>query len=66
MIGYTYLEYYIITLECDDYETPSQIVNANSATYTTKNFKIIEIEDFNHKQLDMTNNYKKILITIMR
>ena len=59
MIGYTYLEYYIVTLECDDYETPSQIVNADNALYKTNNFKIIEIEDFNHKSLDMTHNYKK-------
>ena len=59
MIGYTYLNYYIITLECDDYESSPKIMNVDNATYYTKNYKIIEIEDFNHKSLDMTTNYKK-------
>ena len=59
MIGYTYLEYYIVTLECDDYKSCSQIINAENATYYTSNYKIIEIEDFNYKSLDKTDNFKK-------
>ena len=59
MIGYTYLEHYIVTIEYDDYESCSKIINAENALYKTNNFKIIEIEDFNHKSLDMTNIYKK-------
>ena len=59
MIGYIYLDYYIITLECDDYESISEIINAENATYSTNNFKIIEIEDFSCKSLDITNIYKK-------
>ena len=59
MIGYAYIEYYIITIECDDYESSPKIMNVDNALYKTNNFKIIEIEDFNNNKLDMTTSYKK-------
>ena len=66
MIGYAYLDNYIMTIDCVDYESCSQIINAENALYKTNNYKIIEIENFNHKSLDNTHSYKKILIIIIR
>jgi hypothetical protein len=48
-----------MTIDCVDYESCSKIINAENALYKTNNYKIIEIEDFNHKSIDFTKRYKK-------
>ena len=61
MIGYTYLDFLIMSIEFDEYKSIDihQIIDANNTKYSTNNFKIIEIDDFNSKKIDMTHNYKK-------
>jgi antitoxin component YwqK of YwqJK toxin-antitoxin module len=63
MLGFTYLEYliYSVEVEVDNIKPESDdVINKDTATYKTNNFKVIEIEDIHGNKMDDVNlKYKK-------
>lgn len=65
MLGYTYKSFYIFTIECDEYKSYCEeysshwkkVVDKENATYITKKFKIIEIEDLHSNKYDTIDKY---------
>jgi len=60
MIGYTYFNYYIMTIETDEYDfVDKTIVDSYNASYVTTKFMIINIEDINSNKIDLIDDYIK-------
>jgi len=65
MIGYAYESFYILTIECEAYNSYCEeynshwkkVVDKENATYITKKFKIIEIEDLHSNKYDTIDKY---------